>query len=281
MAAMNEPAETALPGQHAAGRPDALAVELRAAAGSRSAGPAAGRCSSRATVVVEPGGGAGDRAVATASWSPQSRGSQAMVALLDPRPGERVLDLCAGPGIKTTAIAARMGEPGEIVSVETDPRRAEQVRELGAARGRDLRPGRGRRRDRGRLRRLATIGSSWTRPAPISGRSPRGPTRAGASRSRAVERARDPAAADAGPCRERARRRAGRSSTRPARSPRGENEAGGGGAGPLCADVVEPDDLGAEHPRLASRAILASCSCCPSATATTGFFAARYRRRDG
>jgi 16S rRNA (cytosine967-C5)-methyltransferase len=52
------------------------------------------------------------------------------VALLDPHPGERVLDLCAGPGVKTTAIAAQMEDRGEILSVEIDPGRAAQVGDL-------------------------------------------------------------------------------------------------------------------------------------------------------
>ena len=50
--------------------------------------------------------------------------------MLDPKPGERVLDLCAAPGIKATAIAARMRNQGEIVAVELDPGRARQLREL-------------------------------------------------------------------------------------------------------------------------------------------------------
>jgi 16S rRNA (cytosine967-C5)-methyltransferase len=57
----------------------------------------------------------------------QSRGSAAVVEVLDPRPGERVLDLCAGPGIKTGQIAARVGRQGNLVSVEPDAKRAEQV----------------------------------------------------------------------------------------------------------------------------------------------------------
>ena len=46
----------------------------------------------------------------------------AAVEVLDPQPGEHVLDLCAGPGIKTGQIAARMGDRGETISVELDPR---------------------------------------------------------------------------------------------------------------------------------------------------------------
>ena len=73
--------------------------------------------------------------VAAGELTPQSRGSAAVVEVLDPRPGEHVLDLCAGPGIKTGQIAARMGDRGEVIAVEQDPGRAgevaEQARRLG------------------------------------------------------------------------------------------------------------------------------------------------------
>jgi 16S rRNA (cytosine967-C5)-methyltransferase len=65
--------------------------------------------------------------IAAGELTPQSRGSAAAVEVLDPRPGENVLDLCAGPGIKTGQIAARMGDRGEVISVELDPERAAEV----------------------------------------------------------------------------------------------------------------------------------------------------------
>ncbi|HEY1285203.1 MAG TPA: RsmB/NOP family class I SAM-dependent RNA methyltransferase, partial [Solirubrobacterales bacterium] len=37
------------------------------------------------------------------------------------------LDLCAGPGIKSGQIAARMGDRGEVICVEIDPERAAEV----------------------------------------------------------------------------------------------------------------------------------------------------------
>ena len=67
------------------------------------------------------------RRIAAGELTPQSRGSAAVVELLDPQPGEQVLDLCAGPGIKTGQIAARMGDRGELISIESDPERAAEV----------------------------------------------------------------------------------------------------------------------------------------------------------
>jgi 16S rRNA (cytosine967-C5)-methyltransferase len=73
--------------------------------------------------------------VAAGELTPQSRASAAVVEVLDPRPGEHLLDLCAGPGTKTGQIAARIEGRGEVISVEVDSGRAEetagQVRRLG------------------------------------------------------------------------------------------------------------------------------------------------------
>lgn len=57
----------------------------------------------------------------------QSRGSAAVVEVLDPQPGDRVLDLCSGPGIKTGQLACRVGPHGNVVAVEPDPDRAAEV----------------------------------------------------------------------------------------------------------------------------------------------------------
>jgi 16S rRNA (cytosine967-C5)-methyltransferase len=65
--------------------------------------------------------------IAAGELTPQSRGSAAVVEVLDPQPGEHILDLCAGPGIKTGQIAARMGDRGEVISVESDLDRAAEV----------------------------------------------------------------------------------------------------------------------------------------------------------
>jgi 16S rRNA (cytosine967-C5)-methyltransferase len=59
----------------------------------------------------------------------QSRAAMLVAHALDPQPGERVLDLCAAPGGKSTHIAALMGNGGEVVAVERNPARAAALRE--------------------------------------------------------------------------------------------------------------------------------------------------------
>jgi 16S rRNA (cytosine967-C5)-methyltransferase len=54
----------------------------------------------------------------------QSRAAMLVARAVDPRPGERVLDLCAAPGGKSTHLAALMEGRGEVVAVERDRRRA-------------------------------------------------------------------------------------------------------------------------------------------------------------
>jgi 16S rRNA (cytosine967-C5)-methyltransferase len=51
------------------------------------------------------------------------------VHLLDPRPGQRVLDLCAAPGGKSLAIAERLGPGGGVVAHDSHPGRLDLVRE--------------------------------------------------------------------------------------------------------------------------------------------------------
>ena len=54
----------------------------------------------------------------------QEPSAMAVVSVLDPKPGERVLDLCAAPGGKSTHLADRMQGKGLLVSNEIHPARA-------------------------------------------------------------------------------------------------------------------------------------------------------------
>ena len=66
---------------------------------------------------------------------PQSRASMLVARKLDPQPGERVLDMCAAPGAKTTHLAALMRNEGEVVAVEKHGRRAKALAENAARLG--------------------------------------------------------------------------------------------------------------------------------------------------
>jgi 16S rRNA (cytosine967-C5)-methyltransferase len=128
LAACNRPAEVAL-------RVNTLRTDRETALGAlRGAGvdavPALGPWPLAAPELVAISGRTGSAVperVAAGELTPQSRGSAAVVEVLDPQPGEHVLDLCAGPGIKSGQIAARMGDRGETISIEPDPERAAEV----------------------------------------------------------------------------------------------------------------------------------------------------------
>jgi 16S rRNA (cytosine967-C5)-methyltransferase len=135
LAAINQPAETALRVNTLRAESQATIDELLAS-GETVARPGTGLLAPPEALVVEGQLSAALRGrVAAAELVPQARGSQAVIEVLDPQPGERVLDLCAAPGIKTSAIAARMRDRGEIVAVERDPGRANQLRDLCARLG--------------------------------------------------------------------------------------------------------------------------------------------------
>ena len=54
----------------------------------------------------------------------QEASAMSAVALLDPQPGEKICDLCAAPGGKTTQIAGRMAGEGFLLCNEYNPKRA-------------------------------------------------------------------------------------------------------------------------------------------------------------
>lgn len=63
------------------------------------------------------------------SFQVQGEASQLVALLLDPKPGERVLDACAAPGGKTTHLAELMGDRGEVVAADISPKGLEKINE--------------------------------------------------------------------------------------------------------------------------------------------------------
>ncbi|TRW18257.1 RsmB/NOP family class I SAM-dependent RNA methyltransferase [Glacieibacterium frigidum] len=57
----------------------------------------------------------------------QDAGSQFAAAACEAKPGETVLDLCAGAGGKTLALAATMGGEGRLIAADTDRARLRQL----------------------------------------------------------------------------------------------------------------------------------------------------------
>lgn len=278
MAAMNEPAEPAFRVNTLRADPGAVATDLTAAGVEVTRGAGEDLLHPPDALVARPADDRLSVRIATGELVPQSRGSQAIVALLDPQPGERVLDLCAGPGIKTTAIAARMGDRGQIVSVEVDPRRAAEVGELCGRAGvtcaqveiadaaeTDLGSG----YDRILLDPpCSDLGTLASRPDARWRKSPELVERLASLQRRLLVRAAR-ALAPGGTlvystCTISAR----------------ENEGVAASAAEY-AEGIEIDELGAEHPRLASRADRRFLQLLPERDHTTGFFAARFRRAGG
>jgi 16S rRNA (cytosine967-C5)-methyltransferase len=62
------------------------------------------------------------------AFTPHSRASMLVARVVDPQRGDRVLDLCAAPGMKGTHLAALMGGEGEVVAVERHEGRAAAMR---------------------------------------------------------------------------------------------------------------------------------------------------------
>jgi 16S rRNA (cytosine967-C5)-methyltransferase len=117
MRRLNEPAETALRANRLKSSPEALSAQL----GGRPQGP-------DAVVLGHPFDAYAHPLWEQGCFMPQSRSSQAVARAVAPQPGERVLDLCAAPGGKTTHLAALMRDEGEIVSVERNADRADGLR---------------------------------------------------------------------------------------------------------------------------------------------------------
>ncbi len=117
LATINRPAESALRVNTLVATPEEVLAQLPVAARPATGIP-------EGLVLDGPFDAHGSQLWAHGAIMPQSRGSMTPARVLDPRPGERVLDLCAAPGAKTGQLAALMGDTGQIVAVERHPGRA-------------------------------------------------------------------------------------------------------------------------------------------------------------
>jgi 16S rRNA (cytosine967-C5)-methyltransferase len=68
-----------------------------------------------------------DPAFLAGRMSIQDEASQLVVDLLDPQPGDKILDTCAAPGTKTAAIAERLNGEGYVLALDRHERRLRLV----------------------------------------------------------------------------------------------------------------------------------------------------------
>ena len=82
-------------------------------------------------LAVRPSAGAllTEAVLAQGLFTVQDPSAGAVVRAVDPRPGETIIDLCAGPGGKTAALAAAVGSAGRIHAFEADPARLKLLKE--------------------------------------------------------------------------------------------------------------------------------------------------------
>ena len=118
LAAINEPAESALRVNTLVTTRDDLLAHVPGHASDTDPD---------AVVLDAPFDAHGHPLFDTGAYQPQARASQRVARAVDPLPGERVLDLCAAPGGKTTHLAALMGGDGAVVAVERHSGRANQL----------------------------------------------------------------------------------------------------------------------------------------------------------
>jgi 16S rRNA (cytosine967-C5)-methyltransferase len=130
LARANDPGESAL-------RANTLRTDAASLAASLPVATAVPGEPPEAVIALEPFDAHGSPQWRAGELMPQSRAAMLVAHALDPQPGERILDLCAAPGGKTTHIAALTGARGEVVAVERHAARAQALRRTAERMGAD------------------------------------------------------------------------------------------------------------------------------------------------
>ena len=91
----------------------------------------------------------------------QDEGSQLAALLAGAKPGEQVIDLCAGAGGKTLALAAAMENKGQIYATDTDKRRLAPIHERLERAGAHNVQVRTPKADRQRAAKISKAASIW------------------------------------------------------------------------------------------------------------------------
>jgi len=126
LGANNEPAPTVLRVNRRVSDPATLLERLRAAGHTVEPGTY-----SPLAIRIAHGGAPEQLAgYADGTFSLQGEASQLIGYLLNPQPGDRVLDACAAPGGKTTHLAELMDNRGEIVALDSNARGIERLRRM-------------------------------------------------------------------------------------------------------------------------------------------------------
>lgn len=81
-------------------------------------------------IIIEDGAILSTPEYSSGMFTVQSTSSLRSVELLNPHSGDKVLDICAAPGGKTSAIAELMKDSGEIIACDIHEHRVELIKEL-------------------------------------------------------------------------------------------------------------------------------------------------------
>lgn len=118
--ALNEPAQVYLRANTLRGTPGQVIEALAREDVTAIPSPAADR-HPQALVLTPRRSLAASRALRTGLFEVQDAGSQEIAPFLQPRPGELVIDSCAGAGGKSLHLAALMGNTGRIIAMDVHP----------------------------------------------------------------------------------------------------------------------------------------------------------------